>query len=362
MTVEHGAPSAALEVRTEPVDRVIGFVANILCGATVPSADARQIAVLMVEADLVGASSHGVFRLPEYVKALRGGLVNPAPSMSVERRGGAVALIDGDNGMGHLAAAEAVRVSSELARESGVGWAGVRRSNHSGAGSIYAAMLAEQGLIGIYAAVAAANHMAPWGGSEPMLGTNPLAIAVPGQNGAPFVIDMATSVGSFGAIKNHALRGEALPEGWMINRETGAPLTDPAQISLGLLAPLGGHKGSGLAIAIGLLAGVLNGGGFGRDIRSFDKPATKAADVGQLVIAVDPGRFMSAELFETAVARHMADIAAVRPMPGVDHVRWPGERRARVRAERMSSGIPIDHELRRRLHVLAEELKIQPLN
>ena len=149
-------------------------------------------------------------------------------------------------------------------------------------------MLLKRGMIGIYAAVAAANHMAPWGGSEALMGTNPLTIAVPAGGDICFMLDMASSVGSFGAVKNYALRGEPLPEGWMIDRRTGKPLTDSSDLSEGLLAPLGGHKGSGLAIAIGLLAGVLNGAGFGRDMRSFDAPAVKPANVGQIVIAVDP--------------------------------------------------------------------------
>lgn len=345
-----------------PAGQLVAFTAAAFRACDVPPGDAQAVAKMMVEADLTGASSHGVFRLPQYVDALGNGLINPRPSIRVERPGASIAQVDGDNGMGHLAAAEAARTAIELARDTGIGWVGVHGSNHAGAGSVYAAMPLEHGMIGIYATVSGANHMAPWGGSEPLLGTNPLAIAVPAGDGPPFLIDFATSVGSFGAIKNLASRGQAIPEGWMIDRRTGAPLTDPAGIAEGILPPIGGHKGSGLAIAIGLLAGVLNGAAFGREMRSFEAPATKPANIGQLVIAVDPSRFMPRAVFEAAVASHLADVVAVPPLPGVERVRWPGERRHNLRAEQLASGILFDAGLAARLTALAERLGIAALH
>jgi LDH2 family malate/lactate/ureidoglycolate dehydrogenase len=360
MTVGEETLSATLDIRI-PVDRLVEFTASAFRACGVPSDQALTVSTLMVEADLTGAAAHGVFRLPDYIRSLQSGLFNPAAAIAAERRGLSVALIDGDNGLGHLAAKEASRLCIEMATETGIGWAGVHSSNHSGSGSIYAAMPASHGMIGIYAAVAAANHMAPWGGSEALMGTNPLAIAVPASDGACFMLDMATSVASFGAIKNHAFRGEPLPEGWMIDRRTGMSLIDPSRLTEGLLAPLGGHKGSGLAIAIGLLAGVLNGAGFGRDMRNFDEPAVKPANVGQMVIAVDPSRFMPRDMFEREVARHLADIANVRPLPNVAQVRWPGERRHLLRAEVLASGVSLAEGMRQRLNALAGELQIQPL-
>ncbi len=343
-------------------ERLTNFVAAALVACQMPADDAQRVAELMVEADLTGASSHGIFRLPEYVAPLRNGLINPRPDIRINKTSASTALVDGDNGMGHLAGDAAARTAIELARDAGVGWVGVRNSNHAGAGAVYAAMPLEHGMVGIYAAVAAANHMAPWGSGEPLLGTNPLTIAIPAGDGAPFLFDMATSTGSFGVIKNLAQRGEALPDGWMTDRRTGEPLTDSANINQGVLTPMGDHKGSGLSIAIGLLAGVLNGAAFGRDARSFEKPATGPANAGQLVVAVDPGRFLPRAVFETEVARHLADIAASPPLPGVERVRFPGERRYVLRKEHLASGIALETGLIARLNALAGQLDIKPLD
>ena len=157
------------------------------------------------------------------------------------------------------AAAEAIAI----AREAGIGWVGVRRSNHAGPAGLYAEMPAAAGMIGLYAAVANANHMATWGGADLLLGTNPLAIGVPTGN-KPLVFDMATSIVAYGTGKKYALRGLAMPEGWFVDAKSGAPITDPAKSGDGLLLPMGEYKGSGLALMIGLLAGVLNGAAFGK--------------------------------------------------------------------------------------------------
>ncbi|WP_051660839.1 Ldh family oxidoreductase [Bosea sp. 117] len=336
------------------------FASGVLAACGLPAHDAGAAAALIVEADFTGVPTHGVFRLPEYVVAFEKGLVNPNPSIRVERHG-AVAHVDGDNGLGHLAVAEAARAAITIARETGVGWVGTHHSNHAGAGSVYAALPPAQGMVGIYAAVSGANHMAPWGAAEPLLGTNPLAIGIPAGDDAPFLIDIATSVGSFGAIKARALRGEAIPAGWMIDRRDGAPLTDPARIAEGLLAPIGDHKGSGLAMAIGLLAGVMNGAAFGREVRRFDEAATAPANAGQTVIAVDPARFMPRDLFEAAVARHLADVAAAKPLARGARVRWPGERRAALRADHLAHGVPIEPGLLERLNALGARLGVPAL-
>src|SRR5262252_9739220 len=112
-------------------------------------------------------------------------------------------------------------------------------------------------MVGIYSAVSASTFMAPWGGAEPLLGTNPIAVAIPAGEEAPVVLDIATSVASFGTVRDHALQGKPIPEGWVIDR-AGHPITDPGRATEGTLLPIGGHKGSGLALVIGLLAGVLN--------------------------------------------------------------------------------------------------------
>jgi L-2-hydroxycarboxylate dehydrogenase (NAD+) len=159
--------------------------------------------------------------------------------------------------MGHLVMSRAAETAIALAHEAGIGWVGVRRSNHAGTAGLYGAMPVDHGMIGLYAAVANANHIAMWGGgSELLLGTNPLGIGVPSGMG-PVVLDMATTVVSYGTVNKYALAGREPPKGWLIDTETGEPLIDPKRSSLGFLLPIGGYKGSGLAIMLGLLAGVL---------------------------------------------------------------------------------------------------------
>src|SRR6201994_4657714 len=192
------------------------FIADALTVAGLPADDAAKVAGLMTEADLTGADAHGIFRLPQYVRRIRAGGFNTTPNITVTKTAAATALVDGDNGMGHLVVSRAADTAIALARESGIGWVGVRRSNHAGTAGLYAAMTVEHGMIGLYSAVANANHMAVWGGSELLLGTNPLGIGVPSGEG-PLVLDMATTVVSYGTVKKYALEGRAMPEGWFVN-------------------------------------------------------------------------------------------------------------------------------------------------
>src|SRR5436305_2652573 len=161
--------------------------------------------------------------------------------------------------MGHLVMARAPETAIELARDCGLAWVGARRSNHAGAAGVYAAMPLAHGMIGMYGVVASANHMGVWGGAETLLGTNPIAFAIPAAEEAPVVLDIATSVVSYGTVKSHALQGKPMPEGWMVSKSDGGPVADPKRSSEGVLLPIGGYKGSGLALILGMLAGPLNG-------------------------------------------------------------------------------------------------------
>src|SRR5438874_81036 len=237
-----------------PAKAIAGLIRDSMAKMGLPAADAAKVAELMTEADLTGADAHGVFRLPQYVRRLRNGGINPRPDIRVEKTAPATALVDGDNGMGHLVMARAAETAIELARASGLAWVGARRSNHAGAAGVYAAMPLAHGMVGIYSVVASANHMAVWGGAETLLGTNPVAVAIPAGAEAPVVLDIATTVVSYGTVKNYRLQGKEMPEGWMVSIRDGGPITDPAQSEHGLLLPIGGYKGSGLALVLGLLA------------------------------------------------------------------------------------------------------------
>jgi LDH2 family malate/lactate/ureidoglycolate dehydrogenase len=339
---------------------MLAFTAQALSACGLPQDDAVAVADAMIEADLTGSDAHGIFRLGQYLGGLRAGRINPRPKLAVIEGGPATAIVDGDNGMGHLVMSFAANTAVELARRAGVAWVGTRRSNHAGAGGIYAAIPLAHGMIGMYGGASSINLMAPWGGADALLGTNPIAFAIPAGEEAPVVVDIATSVASFGTIRDHALQAKPIPEGWVIDR-TGAPLTDPGRATEGTLLPIGGHKGSGLALVIGLLAGVLNGAAFGRDVREFGTDAATPANTGQFVIALDVARFLPLETFTAEVDRHVRDLRASTRLPGVDAIRIPGDERRRRRQDRSRNGVALTPALLRQLDDLAASLKLKPL-
>jgi LDH2 family malate/lactate/ureidoglycolate dehydrogenase len=267
-------------------------------------------------------------------------------------------LIDGDNGFGHLVMDRAVTLAGSLARTHGVAWVGARMSNHAGAAGVHALRLAEEGLIGIYIAVGNANHMAPWGGLELLLSTNPIAIAIPGGED-PILLDMATTVAAYGKVKLAADRGELMPEGWMIDRD-GNSLTDPAKAEGGSLLPIGGPKGFGLALMFGFLAGTLNGAAFGRDVIDFNADDESATNTGQVVIALDPSVFGDPAVFRAQVEAVRRDMTGSTPRAGFDGIRLPGERALAMRRLRSVEGIEMPAPLMGRLAALGAPHGIPP--
>ncbi|MFM1862208.1 MAG: hypothetical protein RLZ26_730 [Pseudomonadota bacterium] len=342
-----------------PAPRLAAFAAAVLGANGVPEGDARTIADLMIEADLLGADGHGIFRLPRYLARLQAGGFAREADIRVARRKGGTALIDGGNGFGHLVMARAGELVQELASAHGIGWVGTRMSNHAGAAGVHTLRLAERGFIGIYLAVGNANHMAPWGGRELLLSTNPISIAIPARNG-PVLLDMATTVAAYGKVKLAADRGEMMPEGWMIDAE-GRPLTDPARADQGSLLPIGGPKGSGLSLMFGLLAGTLNGAALGRDVIDFNADAQSATNTGQAIVALDISCFADPSEFARRVDEIRTEIATSAPRPGFDAVRLPGERSLAERARRLRDGIPVPKSLFRRLGAIAQECAVAPL-
>jgi LDH2 family malate/lactate/ureidoglycolate dehydrogenase len=344
-----------------PASAIAALIKDAMLAVGVPDADAEKVAELMLEADLTGADAHGVFRLPQYVRRIRAGGVNPRASIKVEKTAPATAIVDGDNGMGHLVMQRAADTAIALAKENGVAWVGARRSNHAGAAGTYAAMALPHDMIGIYSAVANANHMPAWGAAESLLSTNPIAIAVPAGDEPPVVLDIATTVVSYGTVKAYKLQGKPMPEGWMIGAKDGKPITDSAKSGDGLLMPIGGHKGSGLALVLGLLAGVLNGAAFGREVVDFNADDESACNTGHFIIALDVSRFLPIAAFKAQIDRQLRELKSSKVLPGFDSIRLPGEQRRARRAERARDGVPVFPEVVEQLDKLAADLKITPL-
>lgn len=322
------------------------FAARLLETAGVPRDHARLTADLLVEADARGRTGHGLVRLAPYLDRIRAGGINIRPDVRVLAERAASAQVDGDNGLGQVVMSRATDLAIAKAQAVGVGVVGTVRSNHAGAAGLYALRAAEAGMTGVYCAVANANGMPPWGGHNPLLGTNPLAIAVP-CDGTPFLLDIASTAASHGTIKTARTAGEQMPEGWVADRD-GRPITDPARADEGFLVPMGGYKGAGLTVAIGLLAGVLNGAAFGTDVVDQRVDLTTPTNTGQLVIAI------AADLF-----RPLADVlggvgAALAELrgsdgPGADPLRLPGDRSAERFAAAVRDGVAIPDALQAQL-------------
>ena len=336
------------------------FAARALQSVGVPSEDAKQVAALMAGADARGGDAHGMFRLAQYVKQVQDGAINVRPNIRILSERPGSALIDGDNALGHLVMKRAAELAIEKARQCGIGWVGTRHSNHAGPAQLYARMPAAQDMIGLYFCVGNANLLPPWGGTEVLLSTNPIAIAVPALQHPTIVLDMATTNTAFGKIRLKAQRNELMPEGWMIDKQ-GQPLTDPKRASEGFLVPIGGPKGYGLALMIGLLAGTLNGAAFGRDVVDYTVDSKTASNTGQVVVAVDIATFSDVKAFKQEVDAVWEMMKASPTLPGIDEVRLPGERTEKVYRERMAGGVPLGAELRKVLDGLADRLGIQRL-
>jgi L-2-hydroxycarboxylate dehydrogenase (NAD+) len=336
------------------------FVARALTAVGLPASDAEQVARLMILADLRGSDGHGIFRIPQYVRRIRAGGMNVRPNIHVTQETEATALVDGDNGMGHLVMQFAAKVAIEKARRAGVAWVGAHHSNHAGPAALYAMMPLEHNMIGVYLAVGSANHMPPWGGIELLLSTNPIAFAVPALEEPAIVLDIATSVTAYGKVKTKAQRGEPMPEGWMIDA-LGRPLTDPRRAEEGFLLPIGGYKGSGLALIFGLLAGTLNSAAFGRDVIDFNKDDTTPTNTGQAIVALDISRFSPVEAFKRNVDRVIREMRNSKKMSGVERIRLPGEQSHATWLERSAAGIPMNDTLFKDLQRLAADLGVDGL-
>jgi LDH2 family malate/lactate/ureidoglycolate dehydrogenase len=360
-TAAQQEPQGSADVPRVQAAALTAFIKRAFEAAGLPSSDADILAGLMVEADLRGSDTHGVIRLPLYLRRLKAGGVNPRPNIRIAREKPATALVDGDNGMGHLVMRFAAMTAIEKARHAGVGWVGARMSNHAGPAALYAMMPLAHDMIGLYLAVGSNNHLPPWGSTENLLGTNPIAIAIPAEEEPPIVLDMAPTVAAFGKVRLKMQRGEEMPVGWMIDRN-GKPLTDPKHAEEGLLLPIGDYKGYGLSLIVGLLAGTLNGAAFGREVIDFVKEPGNATNTGHAIVAVSVEAFAPAAAFKRHVDAAIRTMRGAERLPGVDRVWLPGEQSHQKRQDRSTNGIPMPTPLRNSLDTAARDLGISPLD
>lgn len=331
------------------LDRLHAFVVDLLTRVDVLREHAEVTSARLLEADLKGRTGHGIIRVPQYVTRIEAGGLNLRPVIEKTRSTSVSCLVDGDNGLGQVVMTVAADTAIEKATEIGMAWVGTVHSNHAGAAGVYTDMAVQRDLIAIYMAVASANVMPPWGGEVPLLGTNPISIAIPAGREPGFLLDIATTVTSHGTIKVVAQRGDSMPQGWVIDRE-GNPITDPNKANEGFLMPIGGYKGAGLNMAIGLLAGVLNDAAFGSDVIDHRAVPDQPANTGQAIFVMRPDLFRDLGEFKTDIDGHLRELLESGE-PGA--VRIPGQGAAALAMEQRANGVELPDVLLGQLRDLA---------
>ena len=312
---------------------------RILQHEGVPAADAEFVADTLVEADLRGIHSHGYVRLGRYVRELKGRITNPHPQIRTIEEGPGYARVDGDSGLGQLVGRYAMELCIEKARTSGSATVTAGRSRHFGTAGTYCLMALEHDFIGM-AMTVASPRLAPTGGIQPLFGNNPIAMAVPGDQEFPLVIDFAAGRIAAGKLELAAARGASLPEGLARDLD-GNPTVDPRVALEGSIVPIGEHKGYCLTLLIEILAGLLSGSPYFGVERDQVAEHMREQGIGHFFMAVDPGRFMPVEHFKASIAHMVERTKATSKLNDVDELFLPGEIEARCRQERLRDGIPL---------------------
>ena len=321
------------------VDDIKRWLQPVFESHGLPELDAATASRALIKASLRGVDSHGVARVPMYCERLRRGVANPQPDIRMQRTAPAVVSVDGDNGLGLVVAPRAMDAAMAIARENGIGLAGVRRSGHYGMAALYILQAVEAG----FAALAFTNAspaLAVWGGREPFLGTSPFAAGAPAGEAPPFVLDMACSTVARGKLKFAAQRGEPIAEGLALDRQ-GRPTTDGAEAFKGVVLPMGGVKGSGLSMLMEVLSGVLTGAAFGGEVRNPFTGLDGPQNAGHFFLALRTDLFMSREDFERRMQALRARVKIQPRAEGFQEILMPGEPEARIEGERRAQGIPL---------------------
>lgn len=324
---------------------------RVFCHAGVPLQDAEPASRILVEADMMGVGTHGVMRLDGYAARLCSGGMNRNARIAVDRRGPSLALVDGDNGLGPAVGSRALAEALDLARETGLAYVGCRNSNHFGALASYAVQACDAGFV-FFGGTNASTTICPWGGRQARLGNNPMSIAAPCRDGLHFILDMAMSVVARGKIRAARDAGLAIPDTWAVDAD-GFPATDPVRALAGFLMPVGGYKGSGLAMAIDILAGVLTGGRFLSDISSWSEQPDMPSGVGHFFVLIDPDRLVGRENFASAMDRFRGIVLSTPPAAASKPVVLPGQTEQERRRKALEEGIDIPSPLLASIEALA---------
>ncbi len=339
----------AVELRT--------FAERALQTMGVPGENARTAAATLVEANLCGVDSHGVRMLPGFITLIRKGKINPEGRIQVIKDTPVIAHLDADLSLGSVVSVCAMKMAVEKAKSSGVGFVLVRNSNHWGRPAYYPTLAARQGCIGI-CFVNTESNMPPWGAKVPRIGNNPISIGAPRASGEPVVLDMSMSQAAFFKVVMYDREGRKIPVGWGVD-DQGKPTDDPAAILKSKrLIPMGQHKGSGLALMIDIMTGILSGGKFCRELLEEGRGLPHATGYSQAFIAIDIASFIPLEVFKRRVDELVTYVKGAQLAEGFSEINIPGERSWKEKVFREKEGIPLDEATLEELQTLASELGI----
>lgn len=328
------------------IEQERAIIIGILKKMNVTDDDATIVADVTIDADLKGFSSHGIGRFPQYIKGLKAGTIDPEAEITIENETVSMALLNGNHKFGHVVTYTAMEIAIEKARETGIGVVGVHDSNHFGVAGYYSDMAIMQGMIGVVLANTE-PAVAPIGGKEPIIGTNPIAIGIP-SNKHYVSVDMATSASARGKLLEAQRKGEMIPENVALDVD-GNPTIDPEEALKGSILPVGAHKGYALSFMIEILAGPLVRAAFGKQVTGTANP-NKICTKGDLVVALDPSKFSNPKTFKEEVDDFIAEVK------GSGNVFIPGDMEVRNIKDRKENGIAIDENLMNQIKAIAEEL------
>lgn len=358
------------EIMYIPVNVIENFMMDVFQGLGVPQEDARMCSDVLIASDLRGIESHGVARLKYYYDRIRRGQHRTRSEMEIVKETETTALVDGQHGMGHVIAYRSMRLAMDKARRYGLGAVAVRNSTHFGIAGYYSLMAADEGMIGL-TVTNARPAVAPTFGTEPMLGTNPIAFAAPSDMPYPFCFDAATPITQRGKIEVLTRAEKCVPEGWVIDAE-GNPLTDPDRIledlgqATAALLPLGGageemggHKGYGLGTVVEILSAALSGGPFMKDLLGFAPDgARRPYMLGHFFLAIDVEHFVPLEEFRRITGGIMRALQNARKAPGQERIYVAGEKEYEMEKIVREQGVPVNPNLHRELQTMRDELGI----
>jgi LDH2 family malate/lactate/ureidoglycolate dehydrogenase len=313
------------------------FVSSVLIGNGVPEANADIVAKCLVQADLRGVDTHGINRIPSYMARIREGVLDPKVSPTLHKVTPVVAQVDGHNGFGFLAAHLGMACAIDMAKEFGIGMVSIKHSNHFGMSAWVVQQAIDAGLMSLVF-TNSSPALPVYGGKSKLLGVSPIACGAPGGKAKSFILDMAPSVAARGKIYKAYRRGEKIPTDWALDAD-GNSTDDPERALQGVMLPMGGPKGSALAIMMDVFSGVLSGSAFAGHVTNPYDPS-KPADVGHFLVAIKPDLFMSLDEFKERMDYLHRRVVESDKMPGVDRIYFPGEIEQLKEEERLRTGIP----------------------